>query len=642
MAGPTPVVPWLNALALLVLGLDILALTVIPPALRHDTVPQQVLNFAEHLPTIRRRSGDSELVSQLVRSLSLEQKVGQLLLVGGWEAPTSEIPEAVQQWHLGNLVLTDEGLQGLQDLAELTRDSQEVARSQNAGVPLLIAAQQEGGGYDALRVPGLVRLPSPGDLGEYAKAEEVERAYGYLAGELAALGINTVLAPNLDLAMEARNPLAEEERLFGASSRVVTQSGLAAIAGLQNGGVLACARQFPGVGAATTDVSRSLTLIRLSLNDLESSDLEPFRKAISNEVALIQVGPACYPLLQGERHEPAFQSRAMVQSLLRDRLQYTGVVVTGDLADPAADQDASTRLDRAIAALKAGCDLLLYTGGAEGAEALAEGLVEAVTTGTLPVEIVDTAVSRILRLKSAYELFAAIQDPPVFLATGELPDRQVHRQGIGQLYENMEFRQNPNQAAKVVRGESTPLPIPLHPSARLLVVHVDRQDFPSRYRGLTVGELVQERFPAALDFPVTLLPGEKEKELEALGALAPTADVILLATWKQLGPGQRQLFQTVGKSGRPVVVLSRFENEKDNVEMPEGTIQYYWVLNNSRSVLGALDQCFSELILPPPLTSEPSQGGTTALPMPSAIPSPGGPDPLVEADASGEGPLHLD
>lgn len=636
MTVRTPAVPWLNTIAVLVLCLDLWALLVVPPALRSETVPQRVLDFARELPTVKRRAGDREMVAGLVRSLSLEQKIGQLLVIGGWEDPQTEIPDAISRWHAGNIALDSTGLAGLQDVAELTRDLQAAALPSNGGVPLLIAARQEGGAYDALRVPGLARLPSPADLGEYAKAEEIERAFGYVAGELSALGINAVLTPNLDLASEASNPMSEGERLFGASTRVVTESGIAAIAGLQNGGVVACARQFPGIGPATTDTTRNIATIRLSLNDLEATDLEPFRRAISSEVAMIQVGSACYPLIQGERQEPAYQSRAIVQSLLRAQLQFTGVIVTGDLADPAVDAGPESRLDRGISALKAGCDLLVYTGGAEGGEALADGLVEAVTAGSLPIEVVDAAVTRILHLKSAYELFTLAEQPSVFLASGELPDRLVHRQGIGQLYENMELRQNPNQEQRVVRGLASPFPITLTASSRLVVAHVDRPDFPSRYRGLTVGELVQERFPAAIDLPLTLQPNVKDAELEALSAQAGSADVILVATWKQLGPGQRQLFETIAKSGRPVVVVSRFEDEDDNAEMPEGTIQYYWVANNSRSVLSALDQCFSELLLLPELSMEAPSGGSTALPMPEAIPEPTVPDPLIEADATDE------
>ncbi|MEO7993333.1 MAG: hypothetical protein ABI743_02955, partial [bacterium] len=156
----------------------------------------------------------------------------------------------------------------------------------------------------------------------------------------------------------------------------------------------------------------------------------------------------------------------------------------------------------------------------------------------------------------------------------------------------------------------------------VLVAHVDRPDFQSRYRGFTLGQLIQQRIPSAIDLPLTLAPDHKAGELDDLREAAAEASVIIVGTWKQVGPGQRQMLQTIANAGKPVIVISRFTDESDNHELPRDVRQFYWIVNNSASLTLAIEQLFqSGLTIP-----------RDTLPMPVLTQ----PDPLIEADAAGD------
>ncbi|MEO7995102.1 MAG: glycoside hydrolase family 3 N-terminal domain-containing protein, partial [bacterium] len=452
MSTPAPRAGWLIPLAVLVLILDLVALIKRPPWFHGGTVPYRVLAEAPKLPEVKKRAENRELVDQLIREMTLEQKIGQLLLVGGWSDYPAKNIAAIHDWHLGNIAVTSRDASELAALAEGISDSQETALAANNGVPLLVATTQEGGAFDALTSGSLTHLPAAADLGEYAEALEIERGYSYIGAELKSLGINTCLAPLMDIGSVAQSPLVADKRVWGRSASLVTHDAIAAIAGLQNGGIAACARNFPGMGATPVDANRVLPVIDYSQKDIEASDLVPFQSAVRQEVALVMVGHVCYPLIQGQRRAPAWTSELLVQHLLRDQMKYAGVVMTADLAADSVDQGDETLVDHGLQALKAGCDLLYFTGGADRAAVLAAGLLTATQNGDLSEDVIDTAVARILRLKTAYKLFDTVKEPPTYLASGVIPELAAHQQGIGQLFENMELRQNPNQERQVKVG----------------------------------------------------------------------------------------------------------------------------------------------------------------------------------------------
>lgn len=221
------------------------------------------------------------------------------------------------------------------------------------GRPMIVAIDQEGG--------PVKRLPPP--FGQYPAAasygpegEAAVQNWGLRQGrELAALGVTLNLAPVLDV-----NTLGQEgimkERAFGADPETVSRLGLAAIRGLHEAGVAACAKHFPGIGHSTLDSHRTRPVVQRSLEELRACELPPFRAAVAAGVEAVMVGHLVYPALDAGK--PASLSRAVIQELLREEMGYRGLILSDDLQMGAVTGHLSVE-EAALAALDAGTDLVL-------------------------------------------------------------------------------------------------------------------------------------------------------------------------------------------------------------------------------------------------------------------------------------------
>lgn len=220
----------------------------------------------------------------------------------------------------------------------------------DAGRPLWIGADLERGAGQQFR--GLSELPPPAALARVDDAEDAARTAGRVTGEEAAsVGVNWVLAPVLDLDAERRNPIVAT-RSFGADPAQVARLGGAWIEGCQSAGVSACMKHVPGHGRTADDSHIGLPVVAAGRDVLEA-DLLPFRR-LAQTAATAMVAHVAYPALGAEG--PATTEPSIVTGLLRDELGFTGPVATDAMIMGAIEEDAAA----AVAAVAAGCDLVLY------------------------------------------------------------------------------------------------------------------------------------------------------------------------------------------------------------------------------------------------------------------------------------------
>lgn len=227
-----------------------------------------------------------------------------------------------------------------------------------AGRPLWIAADLERGAGQQFE--GAATLPPPAALAAHPHALEAVRLSARLTAlEARGLGVNWVLAPVLDLDVEARNPIVGT-RSFGTDPSRVAELGRAWIEACQGLGVAACAKHFPGHGRTVADSHAELPVVEASRSALDE-DLAPFR-AVAAEVASVMTAHVAYPALGCEG--PATLCGDLLRGLLRDQLGFQGLVVTDALVMEGiaggGETGAATQGWRAVRALRAGCDLLLY------------------------------------------------------------------------------------------------------------------------------------------------------------------------------------------------------------------------------------------------------------------------------------------
>jgi beta-glucosidase-like glycosyl hydrolase len=249
---------------------------------------------------------------------------------------------------------------------------------------LLLASDFERGAGQ--QISGLTSLPpalAMGALGDAAVAEAAQ----ITAREARDVGINWALAPVADLDVEPDNPIVQT-RAFGSDAAPVGAAVAAWVAACQAGGVLACAKHFPGHGRTTTDSHAGLPVVAAPRETLEA-DLAPYDRALGANVAAVMTAHVAYPALDPSG-APATYSPPVLDGVLRRRLGFGGLVVTDALIMEGARQGTS-EAGGAVRALGAGCDLLLYPN--DVAEVV--GAIErAARSGELERRRLDAALAR--------------------------------------------------------------------------------------------------------------------------------------------------------------------------------------------------------------------------------------------------------
>ena len=250
---------------------------------------------------------------------------------------------------LGGVVIYQRNFTSAKGLREITLSIRQAARR-----PVLIGIDQEGGTRFALRDPFTV-WPSAAELGRLGDVESVERVARAMAYELRAVGCNVNFAPMLDLHANSESPVTKD-RSFGSDPALVAKMGTAFDRGLRDGGVLSCAKHFPGHGDAAIDPHLDLPVFAGTMERLESAELVPFAAAVAAGVPLVMTAHILLPQIDSEY--PASLSRAMLDGVLRRRLRFTGVILADDLGMGAVAKRYGPG-DAAVRTLLAGTDIAM-------------------------------------------------------------------------------------------------------------------------------------------------------------------------------------------------------------------------------------------------------------------------------------------
>jgi beta-N-acetylhexosaminidase len=282
------------------------------------------------------------------------------------------------------------------DPQKLKADVQQLQAAAKAGdnPPLLVMVDQEGG--DVKRLNDGPPDISPVDLGKSGD-EDQARDQGEKTGSfLRGLGVNVDLAPVLDVS-QPQTADSIRRRTFGSNPDAVAKVGVPFAEGLQDGGTVATAKHFPGLGRATVSTDDRPVTIAATSDQLQN-DLVPFRAAVEAGVRMVMISTATYPTLGAKK--PAAFSPTIIKSLLRDRLGFDGVTITDDLESPAVTGTLPP-IVAARSALEAGNDMLLYAANANASEKAFGSLVREVKNGQLDRAVVEAAYDRITSLKDS-------------------------------------------------------------------------------------------------------------------------------------------------------------------------------------------------------------------------------------------------
>ncbi|MDR7419299.1 MAG: beta-N-acetylhexosaminidase [Armatimonadota bacterium] len=321
--------------------------------------------------------------------------------------PSARLERLIADDHIGGVCLFRKNIVSVSQVAGLTATLRRLAHA--AGTPdFWVTIDHEGGVVNRFAAAahgatasGGERAPRPvtalpsamalGAAGDPALAREA----GQVAGtELRAMGIHLNYAPVMDVNNNAANPVIGV-RAFGETPAQVEAMGIAYLEGLQAAGVGATAKHFPGHGDVTVDSHEALPLVEHGRERLDRIELRPFRAAARAGVAAVMTAHIVFPALDASR-TPATLSRPIVHGLLRERWGYRGLAISDSLAMRAI-LDHYPLDQAAVAAVQAGCDLLLALGPDARQDEVLDGLALAIERGQIPSSRLGETTSRLAR-----------------------------------------------------------------------------------------------------------------------------------------------------------------------------------------------------------------------------------------------------
>ncbi len=336
-------------------------------------------------------------IAQLIHGMSVEEKVGQLFLVGFEGKTYNTSIEDLLSRHVGGLIIYSRNVDDAHQVKILI-EKINAHNPSRQGIPLIFAVDQEGEFIARIR-RGVFVPPNAMAIGA-AGNEQLSYDAAYLtAKSLYDTGINMNFSPVLDVNSNPQNPIIGIRAFWGDPETVIKMSK-PYIEGLRDGGVIPVGKHFPGHGAAYTDSHIGLPRIKRDRKDVEKIDLPPFKSAISCGIPAIMTAHIVVDAIDPKY--PATLSKKAVE-LLRKDMGFTGTIISDDMLMGAISKNYST--PKAIEmALLAGVDMFIIWKDHEGViEKSIDYIIDEVKRGNIPEEVLDKAVERVISLKLQME-----------------------------------------------------------------------------------------------------------------------------------------------------------------------------------------------------------------------------------------------
>lgn len=340
-----------------------------------------------------------DVVEAVISEMTLEEKVAGLFIVTpesitGVETAVQAgdgTKKALEQYPVGGLIYFTKNIKSEDQIKKMVENSVSYCK-----FPMFIAVDEEGG--DVSRLAEGLKLDNVGDMADIGSTGDTTKAYEAMktvGTYMSSYGFNLNFAPVADVLTNGDNT-SIGDRSFGSDTTVVSGMVTSAMNGLEEAGVTACIKHFPGLGDASEDTHNGLTVIDKSLEELKQTELVPFIFAIENGANMIMVGHMSLPQVAGD-NTPATMSKEVISDLLRSELGFNGVVIT-DAMNMGAITEYYSADEAAIRALKAGADMILMP---EDFEAAYEGVIAAVKDGTISEDRINDSLKRVFRIKYA-------------------------------------------------------------------------------------------------------------------------------------------------------------------------------------------------------------------------------------------------
>ena len=351
-----------------------------------------------HISVVKQTKTNLTDFGQKLSDLTLDEKIGQMFFAGISNTELTETDKKlIEQYKVGGIILFKENLQSPNQILRLLKTLKET-NVENT-FPLFLGIDEEGGRIS--RLPNEIQsLPSSLEIGN---SNHVLFAYdiGRILGkELSAFGFNLDFAPVLDINSNPNNPIIGD-RSFGNTAGVVSAFGLETMRGLHSENIISVIKHFPGHGDTDVDSHLELPTISKTKEQLKELELIPFEQAIHQNADAVMIAHILLPKI--DAIYPASMSKNIITDLLRDEMEFKGVVITDDLTMKAITNNYSIE-EAVVQSIKAGSDILLIAHEFHNVEIGIQSIKKAINTGEITEEQINASVMRIIQLKEKYKL----------------------------------------------------------------------------------------------------------------------------------------------------------------------------------------------------------------------------------------------
>lgn len=340
---------------------------------------------------------DSPVTTSPVDSMSLEEKVGQMIFGGIEGVELSEKSrEMIREDKVGGIIFFKDNLVNENQIVTLLNSIK--AENMQQQYPLFLGIDQEGG--RVTRIPELNNLPTNKQIGKKDNPALAFQLGELLGKQLNAFGFNLDFAPVLDVDSNPNNPVIGD-RSFGSDPKLVSELGISTMKGLQSENVISVIKHFPGHGDTEVDSHIELPIVSKNMKELQALEFIPFQNALKSGADVVMIGHILLPEI--DANKPSSISNVVITKILREQLKYEGVVMTDDMTMKAILDNYEIG-EAAVEAVKAGNDIVLIAHDYEKVQRAIQAILEAVQNEEIKVEQIDRSVERILQLKEKYQL----------------------------------------------------------------------------------------------------------------------------------------------------------------------------------------------------------------------------------------------
>ena len=328
-------------------------------------------------------------VDSLMQRLSVKEKVAQLFIIEISRFPDKNTKEfhkmLVENYGIGSLILMKGPVKQFIDHVNQLQAASDI--------PLLVAVDAEWGA--AMRFPEYCPYPRQALLGRMENRADLMYQMGRNVGrELKDLNILVNLAPVADVCADPYNK-AESQRSFGGDPDLVAEYAAAYMKGMQDEGIYACGKHYPGIGDSYVDSHYALPVIRHSREHLDTVDLYPYRRLIEEGMEMVMIGHFCIPDIDSTG-VPMSISKECIDQVLKKDQKFKGVVITDALPMKGIAR-GKTALKANLAVYRGGADMILMP---SDVIKTIDAIADSVSTGAFPIEELDAKVRKVLDLKA--------------------------------------------------------------------------------------------------------------------------------------------------------------------------------------------------------------------------------------------------